>query len=78
MGQGESPSAPEDYRGDALRNLRFGQRVAIEALGGMVVHVDEAGGEDQALRVNDLFAGCGLEEADFGDFVSGDAHTYFF
>jgi hypothetical protein len=33
----------EDNGGDALRDLRFGERVGFEAVGGVIVDVDEAG-----------------------------------
>jgi len=36
----------ENDGGDALGDLRFGERIGFEAVGGMIVDIDEAGGED--------------------------------
>ena len=62
------------YNGsDALRDdgERLGMRV--EAVVGVGVRVDEAGGEDEAAGVDDAFAARGLEVADGGDAVALDA-----
>jgi len=55
-----------------LRDLRLGQRVAFDAVRGMVVNVDETGRKHEALGVDDLFVFCWLEIADFRDAIGGD------
>jgi hypothetical protein len=68
----------EDDGGDALRDLRFGERIGFEAVGGVIVDVDEAGGEDEAFGVDDLVAGLRLEiGGDGDDAVAGDADVEF-
>jgi hypothetical protein len=68
----------EDDGGDALRYLRFGERIGFEAVGGVIVDVDEAGCEDEAFGVDDLVAGLGLEIwSDGDDVVAGDADDEF-
>ena len=53
MGHGDDPSGANDDGRDALRHLRFGGRVRIETLGGVVVNIDEARCEHQSLGVDD-------------------------
>ena len=53
-GPGREAVGAEDYSGDALGDLRFGERVGVEAFFGVIVDVDEAGGEDQVGAVDDL------------------------
>jgi hypothetical protein len=61
-----------------LRDLRFGERVGFEAVGGVIVDVDEAWGEDQPFGVDDLVAGLRLEICGDGDdAVAGDADAEF-
>ena len=68
----------EDDGGDALRDLRFGERIGFEAVGGVIVDVDEAGGEDETFGVDDLFAGLRFEICgDGGDAVARDADVGF-
>jgi hypothetical protein len=68
----------EDDSSDALRDLRFGERIGFEAVGGVIVDVDEAGGEDETFCVNDLVAGLRLEiGGDGDDAVTGDADIEF-
>src|SRR5579871_4700193 len=68
----------EDDGGDALRDLRFGERIGFEAVGGVIVNIDEAGREDEAFGVDDLVAGLGLEICGDGDdAVAGDAQVGF-
>jgi hypothetical protein len=50
-----------------LRDLRLGERVGFEAVGRVIVDVDEAGREDEAFRVDDLVAGLRLEICGDGD-----------
>ena len=68
----------EDDGGDALRDLRFGERIGFEAVGGVIVDIDEAGGEDEAFGVDDSFVGLRLEiGGDGDDAVAGDADVEF-
>jgi hypothetical protein len=77
-GPGGIAVGAEDDGGDALRDLRFGERIGFEAVGGVIVDVDEAGGEDEAFGVDDLVAGLRLEIGSDGyDAVAGDANVEF-
>ncbi len=68
----------EDDGGYALRDLRFGERIGFEAVGGVIVDVDEAGGEDEAFGVDDSFIGLRFEVGGDGeDAVAGDADAEF-
>jgi hypothetical protein len=59
--------------GDPLRDLRFSERVGVEAFYGVIVDVDKAGGENEPAGVEDSLAGSGREFADAGDAVVADA-----
>jgi hypothetical protein len=65
----------EHQRGDPLRDLRRGQRIAIEPAIRMVVDVDEPGREHETLRVDHAFARLGLEIADLRNAIARDAHA---
>jgi hypothetical protein len=68
----------ENDRGNALRDLRFGERIGFEAVGGVIVDVDEAGGDDEAFGVDDFFIGQGFEMGGDGcDAVAGNANVRF-
>ena len=57
-----------------MGDLRFGERVGFEAVGGVIVDVDEAGGEDEASSFNYSFIGFRFEiRGDSGDAVFQDA-----
>ena len=64
---------PEDERRDALRDLRLGERIGLQAVRRVVVHVDEARREDEPLAPDDPFALLRRELADLGDPVAFDA-----
>jgi len=59
--------------GDPLRDLRFSERVRVEAFGGVIVDVDEAWGQDEAVGVEDPLAGSRREFANAGNAVVADA-----
>jgi hypothetical protein len=68
----------ENDSGDALRDLRFSERIGFKAVGGVIVDVDEAGGEDEAFGVDDFFIGLRLEVgSDGSDAVADDADIEF-
>jgi hypothetical protein len=77
-GPGRIAVGAEDDGGDALGDLGFGERIGFEAVGGVIVDVDEAGSEDEVFCVDDFFAGLRLEiGGDCGDAVAGDADVEF-
>jgi hypothetical protein len=77
-GPGGIAVSAEDDGGDALRDLRFGKRIGFEAVGGVVVNIDEAGGEDQPFGVDDFFIGLRFEVGGDGeDAVAGDSDAEF-
>jgi hypothetical protein len=58
--------------------LRLGERIGFDAVGGVIVDVDETWGENEAFGVDDLVAGLGLEiRGDGDDVVAGDAYVEF-
>jgi hypothetical protein len=52
--------------------LGFGERVRVEAVDGVIVDVDEAGGQDEASRVDDGFVGKRSDFADLDDAFAGE------
>ncbi len=76
-GPGGIAVGAENYGGDTLCDLSFGERIFVEAFGGVVVNVDEAGSEDEALCVDDGLAFLWLEVADGDDAVTGYADIDF-
>jgi len=66
-----------DRGGDALSDLRFGEGIGEQAVGGVIVNVDEAGSEDQPFSVHDEFALFRLQIANFGDVIESDADIAF-
>src|SRR5205807_244122 len=59
--------------GDALGDLRFGERIAVELLEGVVVNVDKSGSEDETVSIDDAFAGSGNQFANGSDAIAADA-----
>ena len=74
--RGRREAAVADHlRGHALADLRLGAPVTPEPPVRMRVHVDEAGGDGAARRVDRAARGLGREIAHGGDMVAGDAHV---
>ncbi len=67
----------EEKRGESLRDLRFGKRLAIEAAVGMVVHVNEARSEHEPGGADDLLVLFQLEVANLDDAITYDADVRF-
>jgi hypothetical protein len=65
----------EQHRGDALRDLRRREWIAVQTVLRVVVNVDEAGREHQALGVDDCVTPSRLESADRSDPVFGDPNV---
>src|SRR5262249_36653942 len=76
-GPGRITVGTDNERRDALSDLRFGEGIGVEATCGVIVNVDEAGGEDKAFGVQNLFGFGGFEVADSGDVRTSDAEVRF-
>ena len=61
---------PEDDRRDALGDLRLEKRIRLDALGRVVVHVDEPGRENEPLAADHQLARARRKRPDLGDLVS--------
>jgi hypothetical protein len=68
---------PLDGGGDALGDLRFGERIGEQPIGGVIVNVNEAGSEDQTVRVDHGFVFLRLQVANFDDVIENDADIHF-
>src|SRR5262249_15441145 len=68
---------PDDKRSDALCDLGFGEGIGVEASRRVIVNVNEAGRENEAFGVQDLFGFGGFEVADSRDVRTSDAEVRF-
>ena len=64
---------PDDDRGDALRDLGLGRRIGGQPRGRMIVDVDEAGRDDEAVAVDHGVPGLRLDVADGDDAIVDEA-----
>jgi len=77
IGQGESPSAPTMSVVMPWAILRFREGILHETVLGVVVNIDEAGGEDEAVGVDGRLVFFGLQFPDADDVARSDAHVRF-
>ena len=75
-GPGRVAIGAEQHRRNPLRDLRRRQRITIQAFGGMIMDVDEAGCEHQPLGVDHFIARRGLEVADRTDPVVCNPYAF--
>ena len=66
---------PDEDRRDALRDLRRRERLGEQAVGRVVVRIDEPRREHEAVRVDDRIAGGRRDVADLGDPAVDHAHA---
>src|SRR6516165_5560650 len=77
IGQGESPSAPTMSVVMPWAILRFREGILHETVLGVVVNIDEAGGEDEAAGVDGRLVFFRLQFPDADDVARSDAHVRF-
>ena len=75
MGHGEPPSSPSTTRGDALSDLRLGQRLVWRVSSSEWLWMSmNPGASTLPLASRTASPGCGSNRSDSGDSIAGDAH----